>query len=344
MAGTRAYHRWLIDLVSPSKGRLIGCAQTGPALDMDETVEELRFVAGHGFRATYLPGYAGDPMPPLWDRHHEPFWAACNDLNLVLTLHVGHAKPAGAFAQTIDGIVKVTEELQRAGDSVSPEEKFAKLRPFLNIDDPECVFYMDLGLRQPIWQLIFSGVFDRYPNLKLAVAECRADWVPDCKAHLDQRFLAAANRPQIKRKPSEYFGENIFIIPSSPQRAEAQMRHAIGVKNFLFGADYPHPEGTWPNTLSWLQAVFHDLPENELRDILGENAIRYYGLDKQWLSGIAAKIAPKVSDIIGDHKVDPRVIKDFELRAMFTKGSTPFEQAVLDRTVDGDLAVVSTAA
>ena len=54
-------------------------------------------------------------------------------------------------------------------------------------------------------------------------------------------------------------------------KAEVEMRDEIGIETILFGRDYPHPEGTWPNTAEWLRDAFAGVPEAELRLMLGEN-------------------------------------------------------------------------
>jgi predicted TIM-barrel fold metal-dependent hydrolase len=339
-AGTKAHHRWLAEVIAPAKGRLIGCAEPGPSLNMDETIDELRFVAERGFRAVFVPGFIRIPaLPPLFDRHFEPFWAACNDLGLVLTIHAGWNGKPGGVGRVIEEFVKLRRAKKDAGGGeVGHMDGFMEVINMVNEDNPDSVFALDLEPRQAIWQLVFSGVFDRYPNLKLVVAECRGDWVPEWKAHVDERFLTAGKRPKLKMKPSEYFGRNVLISPSSPRRAEVEMRHAIGVQGFLFGTDFPHPEGTWPNTLAWMRAVFYDVPESELRAILGENAIHAYGLDKQLLDDVAAKIGPLPSDIIGDYKVDERLIADFDFRSHFNKPTSKrFERTLLDKIVDRDL-------
>jgi hypothetical protein len=208
-------------------------------------------------------------------------------------------------------------------------------------ENAESPFAMDLRPRRGIWQIIFSGVFDRYPNLKLVLAECRGDWVPEFKALLDERFLAAKPRPKIKRLPSEYFGRNVFIVPSNPRPLEVERRHGIGLDAWLFGADYPHPEGTWPNTRTWLQAAFKGVPENEMRAMLGENAIKVYGLDKDWLAGIAAKIGPNAGDILGDHKIAEHVIADFNQRSGFNMPTPPLDQQMVEHTLREDLGVTA---
>jgi predicted TIM-barrel fold metal-dependent hydrolase len=338
MAGIRAYHRWLADMIEPAKGRMIGTALSAPYSDVEGAIEEVKFCAERGFRAAFVPGQFDPGAPPLFDKCHEPFWAACNDLGLVLTIHAGWGVKQGVFTSLIEEASRLMKAMKAAGgDGSGFMSQLMNVMSKMNVENPDSIMFLDVGQRQAFWRMIFGGVFDRYPKLKLVIAECRADWLPALKLRMDERFMAAGKRPNLKRKPSEYFGENIFVSPSSPRPREVQMRGEIGIGTFLFGSDFPHPEGTWPNTLEWLRAVFCKVPENELRAILGENAMRVYGLDKDKLSSIAAKIGPLPTDIIGEYEVDEQLIADFEFRSQFSKPTPAISDEVLAAKLDGDL-------
>jgi hypothetical protein len=229
----------------------------------------------------------------------------------------------------------------RAG--TGSQDEWGKVMGMMDEENPNSMFAMSFRPRQLVWQLIFSGVFDRYPNLKMQLAECRADWVPELKVQMNRRYVLAKDRPKLKMMPSEYFGRNVFVTPSSQRRMEVELRHDIGVDAFMFAADFPHPESTWPNTLNWLQATFYDVPEAELRAILGENAIRAYGLDRDELAKIAARIGPSPSDILGAPKLDERIIADFDVRANFSSEPRVLDPRDLERRVGNDLAAAAAA-
>jgi len=168
-------------------------------------------------------------------------------------------------------------------------------------------------------------VFDRFPALKVLVIELRGDWVPATLAHLDAHVAKIS--PGLELKPSEYFQRNCWIAPSSPRPSEVAMRRDIGMDKFLFATDYPHPEGTWPDTFQWMRAIFRDVPEDELRLILGENAVACLGLDPAKLRAAADRIGPRPADIYDDHTdVDPSLIDAFNRRSGFAK---PAEQVDL---------------
>jgi predicted TIM-barrel fold metal-dependent hydrolase len=313
-AGARAYHRWLADMMAQAGGRLVGLGEAGPCLDMDATVEELRWIAEHGFVSVQPPGSTGDPnLPPYGDAHYEPFWSACEDLGLVLTAHAGFAAP-----QRDRGALMSAGGMPAFSDSVPEEEKHAMRTG--NKADPALTRRFLYTVRRFLGQMMSGGVLDRHPKLKVVITECRADWVPATIVQMDKEF--AAGGLSLKVKPSEYWARHFYVTPSSPRKYEVEMRHEIGLTKLMFGTDYPHPEGTWPNTQDWIRAAFDGVPEAEARLILGENAVACYGLDLALLEKVADRIGPEPSDLLGAAKrVKPELIADFHKRSDY--GSPP---------------------
>jgi hypothetical protein len=76
-------------------------------------------------------------------------------------------------------------------------------------------------------------------------------------------------------------------------RREAELRHAIGLGNIMWGSDFPHPEGTWPTTAAQMHETFDGLPEDELVAMLGGTCADVYGFDRAALAPIAARIGPE---------------------------------------------------
>jgi predicted TIM-barrel fold metal-dependent hydrolase len=157
---------------------------------------------------------------------------------------------------------------------------------------------------RPITFLIWGGVFEKFPGLKVVVSETGTAWMlPPWLRLLDHHYTDTQFsqklgdfRSHLSKKPSEYFRENVGIGASCMPRHDADIRHEIGLKQIMWGSDYPHPEGTWPQTASMMLDTFKGLPEDEVADMLGNNAIEFYGLDKDKLAGIAGEIGPLKSD------------------------------------------------
>ena len=95
--------------------------------------------------------------------------------------------------------------------------------------------------------------------------------------------------------PSEYFARNCGIGASCVPRRDLDMKDQIGLKQIMWGSDFPHPEGTWPNTAQYFVDTFKGFDADAGRQILGENAIQFYGLDGDYLNSLAADIGPSTS-------------------------------------------------
>ena len=175
------------------------------------------------------------------------------------------------------------------------------MNEFIGIYLAEVVFWT----HRPIAHLLFSGAFERFPDLKFVVTEGASYWVADMKWKWDQylggghttKKMAALMKGILSKLPSEYFGENIFVGASTMSKEEIRRRHAIGCDVAMWGTDYPHPEGTWPNTIARLRSDFGDVPVGDTRKMLGETAARCYGFDTEELRPIGDKIGPTPADL-----------------------------------------------
>jgi predicted TIM-barrel fold metal-dependent hydrolase len=317
-AGARAWNHWNSDNFDFAKDRFLICGAIGPCVDMDRTVADLEWNADHRFAATYAPGYMTHPdMPPLYDAYWEPFWRTCEERNLALVLHAGYGWEHG---HAIPALKQIYDDVSTAAGSTDR----AKMLEHADAVQPSSAaffteFSSSVRPRRALAQLLMSGVFDRYPNLKLMLTEVRADWIPETLAHFDAVYEARRDDVPAQKKPSEYWSTNCMAGASFIHKAEVEMRHEIGVETITFGRDYPHPEGTWPHTRQWLQDAFRGVPEDELRLMLGENAIRFFGLDRARLREYAERIGLRVSDVLGDHTVAPEVLESFALRGGYLK-------------------------
>jgi hypothetical protein len=127
-------------------------------------------------------------------------------------------------------------------------------------------------------------------------------------------------------------------------KAEVEMRHEIGVETMLFGRDYPHPESTWPNTRAWWRDAFEGVPEDELRLILGENAIRFLNLDRDRLVEIARRIGPTVDEIHAGEPVEGALLESFALRGGYLKPAEgDLQIPEVDRVLREDVAAMAAA-
>jgi hypothetical protein len=199
--------------------------------------------------------------------------------------------------------------------------------------------------RRPLWQMTLGGVFDRHPELRLMLTEIRLDWIPATLDFLDRLYDEGRGDIPARHKPSEYWRSNCLAGASFIHKVEVGMRHELGVETILFGRDYPHFESTWPHTTEWLQDAFEGVPESELRLMLGENAIRFFGLDRSRLLEIAKRIGPSVQDVLGAHEpIRPELLDHFDARGGYLKPAEGDERiSTIEPLVKQDLAAVASA-
>lgn len=275
--GRHIYNHWLADACATDPVRHIGLAQL-PMWDVDAAIAELTWAREAGLRGVNFPA----PGPgivaynnPVW----EPFWSACADLGMTLTTHSGAGSP----------------------DSWTGPEAMALV-------SLESGGWMS---RRAMHQMVFGGVFERHPQLRLVLTEQPGTWWTSTLHEYDSVFhtFRGALRSRMTRLPSEYCRDNIVIGGSFLAPFEAADAVANDyVPNVMWGSDYPHTEGTWQFPLEGdevssfdlaaLQHTFAEIPTEHTRAMVGENAIRVYGLDADALATVARRIsAPTAEDL-----------------------------------------------
>jgi predicted TIM-barrel fold metal-dependent hydrolase len=267
-----AYNRWLSEFCAAAPGRRTGCIPID-LHDMDRAVEEIAWARSSELSGgvmlpamslrSGLPGYADD--------YYEPLWSACEDHGVVVNLHTGASGTATDAKQLYD----------------------AKHGGFLGL------YEVFVFTRRPLWFMIFGGVFDRHPNLKVVVTENGVQWLPSLVRDMESFFDTHGGAPvrsYLKMRPAEYIDRHVFLGGSLMKRYEAEMRAEIGIERLMWGSDYPHLEGAAPVHRLVLRQVFGGLPEEDLRRILGLNAVDVFGFDRAQLEAVADRVGPTVAD------------------------------------------------
>jgi len=139
----------------------------------------------------------------------------------------------------------------------------------------------DYWVRYSLSAMIFAGVFDRYPLLKVGSVEHEAAWIPHWLKQMDFTYV---ERPVFTKgwksaeglMPSDYWKRNMFVEFMEDDLG-VQLRDRIGVENMLWGSDYPHAEATFPRSQQFLGRMFAGVPEADLRKITSDNAAKMFG-------------------------------------------------------------------
>ena len=267
LAGSQAHNRWLAELCASNPGRRCGVALIPITAELDKVLAEIRRAKESGLGAVMIPAMWMN-QAPYHDRRYDPVWALCQELEMPVVTHSGPA------------------DKEAYGDH-------------LGIYVSEVVWWP----ARPLWFLLWSGVFERFPRLRFGITEAGCWWLPGNLWFWDRLYMGQKGAEKLggfqglSLSPSEYFDRNCFIGASNTKRRELAMRYEIGVENICWGNDFPHPEGTWPNTRDWLTRSFHDIPVAETRQMLGLSAAEIYGFDLDVLRPIAEKIGPTPEDL-----------------------------------------------
>jgi predicted TIM-barrel fold metal-dependent hydrolase len=290
MAGQRSHNRWLAEFVDPS--RQVGTAILNYA-DVDAAVREARRAADSGLRSVALNGIQTN-VPPPWDESFTPLWDALEDADLPISFHAGSGTPPPSNAFAMRGVATLAS--------------FGPLQWAINITEA------GVSGHRPLWFFIWSGVLERHPRLKLVFTEQGSGWIANAVRYMDWQWEYGPHSEDtlIPRRPSEYWAEQCFVGSSIMTHYEVAHREEIGVANMMFGTDFPHSEGTFGKTILYLNHVLSGtgITDAEVRALLGENAVRCYGLDLATLQSLADRVGPTMDEILTptDAALDPETI------------------------------------
>jgi predicted TIM-barrel fold metal-dependent hydrolase len=246
LAVTRAWNDWMHDeWWQPYPDRIIPMGITWLA-DAELGAEEIRRNAARGFTSVTLPERPHRiGLPSIFDEYWEPILAACAETDTVISLHVGSS-----------GMVE-----------------FPPGAPSIQLG---ATLFGQLSLTACA-EWVWSGWAVKQPNLKIAMAEGGIGWV----AMLLDRLENIVDRSGYALdgfgglRPADVLRRNFWFC-TIDDPSTIVTRDVIGVDHIMFETDYPHGDGTWPDTQALIEQVWGELPVDELRKMLHLNAARLY--------------------------------------------------------------------
>jgi predicted TIM-barrel fold metal-dependent hydrolase len=268
-AAVRAYNDWLGEEYCPvSRDRLIGLGVI-PWTCLDDAVAELQHCARLGLKGVVLGVFpSGKSYPTPED---DRFWAAALDMKMALTAHVGFdrlgpraSEPTFVYRDADPGAVA-----RIPGRTIVEWMALLGLPPALSLT-----------------QMIMSGAFERFPDLRVFFAETRLGWVPfwmeeadywyERHRHWAERLL---NLPPLRQRPSDYVRQHVLFSVQHVERVAIELRHHLGVDHVMFATDFPHIECDWPNTRPFAERLFAGVPADEAFKIAAGNVLRFFRLE-----------------------------------------------------------------
>ena len=242
----RIYNDWLVDFCRHYPDRQIGLACL-PYGDIDAAVAEIYRVAKMGLRGLELS--CSWDMEPMWHPVWEPLWQAVADVDLPLHFHT--------FPTTAPRSRTEARQVQRAA-------MFTGVSAF------------QMGLIHIMAGMMGAGVFERHPNLRIGFGESGVGWIPYALHRMDFEFEDRF-RDLMKLKPSEYWRRQCrATFQFDP--IGAKLIDDVGAETIMWGSDYPHTDGVWPESQKYIDEQFAGLPADVVHKITCENAAKFYRL------------------------------------------------------------------
>ncbi|MBT3792700.1 MAG: amidohydrolase family protein [Rhodospirillales bacterium] len=249
-AGFRVYNDWIADFCKTAPGKLfaIPCL---PTYDIDVAIAEMHRCNDMGLLGGLI-WQVPHPDLPLTSPHYEKLWAAAAELGQPIHFHILTGFNYFRFKR---------EGLDRLRGSVNTKTH---------------------DIFTTVYDMIFSGVFERHPKLKTVIVEGEIGWAPFVFQQWDyyyMRNLKEGNKDfQISRLPSEIFKDNMHLT-FMDDYVGGQALNYWGDKNCMWSSDYPHSNMTWPNSRAFIARQVGDLAPDKLKNVLSQNCIDLYGLD-----------------------------------------------------------------
>ncbi|GIX47690.1 MAG: amidohydrolase [Candidatus Tectimicrobiota bacterium] len=225
----------------------LGCL---PNHDVAAAVQEARHCAELGLKGVTFVAWT--PGMPIWHPYWEPLWAVLEELGLVLSFHV------------FEGGGTIVEQ------KVDGQEHAAAKGAWLVVSP--------MQLDEVLTSVVFSGIPERHPQLKLVLGESGIGWIPYVLERMDYTYEdRLSDDLQLSLPPSAYFRRQIYATFQKDPLGVRLMAE-LAPDNVMWANDYPHRDGTWPYSQQVIAEQFAGIAPHIVRKMLWENVSALYGL------------------------------------------------------------------
>jgi predicted TIM-barrel fold metal-dependent hydrolase len=240
------YNEWLADFCGHHPERYAGLACI-PNHDTDTAVAEIERAAKRG-NVRGIEIARRHDMTALWDPWWNPVWDAIAASGLPVHFH------------TIGG----------------PGRDFSKLTgKTLLAARAASISSFQMHMADVLMSVIFAGVLEHHPNLKMVIGEAGTGWIPYILDRMDAEWEDQFKDLDLKMKPSDYWRRQCYATYQSDP-VGVKLLDELGEDNIMWGSDFPHPDGVWPDSQEYIQRELGHLPEATRKKIVCDNAAKLY--------------------------------------------------------------------
>ena len=261
----RIYNEFLADFCSKHPERFGGLASI-PNHPIDAAIAEVERVAKRGV-VRGLDIANSQDLTPLWDPYWDPLWEVINTTGLPLHFHtIGTRQP-----EHIQKLVAIGSDPTRATPDTTPEQLRTARRAFAT-----SISGFQINMANVLMPLVFGGVFERYPRVKAVLGESGIGWIPYILWRMDAEWEDQFKDLDLTMPPSEYWKRQCWATYQTDP-VGVKLLDELGVDKIMWGSDFPHPDGVWPDSKEYIERELGHLPADVRRKIVCDNAARLYG-------------------------------------------------------------------
>lgn len=262
----RIYNEWLAGFCSTHPERLAGLASI-PNHPIEAAIAEVERVARRG--ALRGLDIANSPdLKPLWDPYWNPLWEVINATGLPLHFHT----VSGYVPDHIRKIMLIGGDPTRASLPGMPEVDLPVARAAFATN----ITAFQLNMSNILTSMIYSGVLERCPRIRLVLGEAGIGWIPYVLWRMDAEWEDQFKDLSLTMPPSGYWTRQCRATYQTDP-VGIKLIDEVGAENIMWGSDFPHPDGIWPDSQEYIARELGALPAATRRKIVCENAAKLYG-------------------------------------------------------------------
>jgi predicted TIM-barrel fold metal-dependent hydrolase len=240
------YNEWLAEFCGHHPERYAGLACI-PNHDTGAAVGEIERVARRG-NVRGLEIARRHDMTALWDPWWNPVWDAIAASGLPVHFH------------TIGG----------------PRRDFSKLAgKTLLAARAASISNFQMHMADVLMSIIFAGALEHHPTMKMVIGEAGTGWIPYILDRMDAEWEDQFKELDLTMKPSDYWRRQCYATYQSDP-VGVKLLDELGEDNIMWGSDFPHPDGIWPDSQEYIRKELGHLPASTRKKIVCDNAAKLY--------------------------------------------------------------------
>lgn len=261
----RVYNEWLAGFCGSHPERYAGLACI-PNHPIEAAIAEVERVAKRGTLRGLDIANSPD-LTPLWDPYWDPLWEVVDASGLPLHFHTIGAR----LPEPLQRLVLVGSDPTRAGsDMTAADVRKARFAFATHITG------FQINMANVLMSLIFGGVLERYPRLRVVLGEAGIGWIPYVLWRMDAEWEDQFKDLPLTMPPSGYWRRQCWATYQTDP-VGIKLLDELGADKIMWGSDFPHPDGVWPDSREYVERELAHLPADVRGQIVCGNAARLYG-------------------------------------------------------------------